>query len=197
MRTTPEQKVGRTGVVSDCFSRIMGFTRVLGGILFFALLHNPVQAVSSVTFAWDRNPEASVVDYRIRYGVVSRTYTDMVSTGNATSATISNLVEGATYYFAVTAYNIFGLESDYSNEIPYPVPMALARVQIRAASARQIILTVTGPSGRTYDIQATPDFKTWKAIGTVTLGAGGSLDLIDTNAAIFSKRFYRTRDIQP
>lgn len=197
MRTISEHKVGPTDVVSDCFSRIMGFTKVLGGILFFALLHSPVQAGYSVTFAWDRNPEADVVDYGIHYGVASGTYTEVLSTGNATSATISNLVEGATYYFAVTAYNIFGLESDYSNEILYPVPMALASVQIRVASARQIILTVTGPSGRTYDILATPDFKTWTAIGTVTLGAGGSLDLIDTNAAIFSKRFYRTHNIQP
>jgi hypothetical protein len=194
---TTEQTVGRTDMALGWFSRIMGFTRVLAGILFFALLHNPVQAGHSVTFTWDRNPEASVVDYRIRYGVASRTYTDMVSTGNATSATIGNLVEGVTYYFAVAAYNIFGLESDFSSEIPYIVPTALARVQIRVASARQIILTVTGPSGRTYDIQATPDLKTWTTIGTVTLGAGGSLDFADTNAAIFLKRFYRTHDIQP
>jgi hypothetical protein len=31
----------------------------------------------------------------------------------------------------------------------------------------------------------------------VTVGAGGSLDFTDTNAASFSKRFYRTQNIQP
>jgi len=34
---------------------------------------------------------------------------------------------------------------------------------------------------------------TWTVIGTATVGATGSLDFTDTNAASFSKRFYRTR----
>lgn len=163
--------------------------------MFFALLHNSVQAGQSVTFAWDRSAETNIVDYRIYYGVASSTYTNMVSTGNATSVTIGNLAEGVTYYFAATAYDIFGLESDFSDEISYLVPMA-AGVQVRVAPAGQTILTVTGPIGRTYDIQATEDLKTWTIIGTVTVGAGGVLDFTDTNAAAFSKRFYRTREIQ-
>ena len=52
---------------------------------------------------------------------------------------------------------------------------------------------MTGPIGHTYDILATQDFVTWTVIGTVTVGASGSLDFTDTNAASFSKRFYRTR----
>ena len=163
--------------------------------MFFALLQNPVQADGNVAFAWDRSAETSIVDYRIYYGGVSRSYTNMVSTGNATSVTIGNLAEGVTYYFAVTAYDIFGLESDFSDEIRYLVPMA-AVVQMRVAPAGQTILTVTGPIGRTYDIQATEDLKTWTVIGTVTVGASGMLDFADTNAAAFSKRFYRTGEIQ-
>jgi hypothetical protein len=54
---------------------------------------------------------------------------------------------------------------------------------------------VTGPINHTYDIQATQDFKTWKVIGTVMVGASGSLDFTDTNAASFSRRFYRTREL--
>jgi hypothetical protein len=172
----------------------MGLTRVLGGILFFALLHNPVQAVRSVTFAWDRSAETNIADYRIYYGGESRTYTNMVSTGNTTSVTIGNLAEGMTYYFAATAYSILGLESDFSDEISYLVPMA-AGVQVRVAPSGQTLLTVSGPVGRTYDIEATQDLKTWTKIGTVTVGAGGVLNFADTNAAVFSKRFYRTREI--
>jgi hypothetical protein len=66
-------------------------------------------------------------------------------------------------------------------------------VQLRVTPTRQFILTVNGPIGHTYDIQATQDFKTWTVIGTVTVGASGSLDFTDTNAASFSRRFYRTR----
>ena len=65
-------------------------------------------------------------------------------------------------------------------------------MQIRAAPAKQVILTVTGQVGHTYDILATQNFTTWTVIGTVTVGAGGSSDFTDTNAANFPKRFYRT-----
>ena len=70
-------------------------------------------------------------------------------------------------------------------------------MQIRVTPTRQVVLTVTGQIGHTYDIQATQDFTTWTVIGTVTVGAGGSLDFTDTNAASFPKRFYRTHDTQP
>ena len=66
-------------------------------------------------------------------------------------------------------------------------------VQFSVTPTRQFILTVTGPVGHTYDIQATQDFITWTVIGTVTVGASGSLNFTDTNAASFSRRFYRTR----
>ena len=69
----------------------------------------------------------------------------------------------------------------------------LPSVQVRVTPARQFILTVIGQVGHTYDIQATQDFKTWKVIGTVTVGATGLLNFTDTNAASFSRRFYRTR----
>ena len=71
---------------------------------------------------------------------------------------------------------------------------ALPGVQFRVTTANQFILTVAGQTGHTYNIQATQDFKTWTVIGTVTMGAGGSLDFTDTNAANFSSRFYRTQE---
>jgi hypothetical protein len=181
--------------------KIPGLTRFLGGILFFALLHNPVQALSatvppgqSVTLAWNPSPDTNVAGYNVYYGVASRTYTNVINAGNATNATVSGLVEGATYYFTAAAYNTLGLESDYSNETSYTASTAFARLQIRAAPARQVVLTVTGQIGHTYDIQATQNFTTWTVIGTVTVPAGGSLDFADTNAASFPKRFYRTRE---
>jgi hypothetical protein len=66
-------------------------------------------------------------------------------------------------------------------------------VQVGVTRAGQFILTVTGQVSHTYDIQATQDFKTWTVIGTVTVGATGLLNFTDTNAASFSRRFYRTR----
>ena len=162
--------------------------------MLFALLHNPVQAVLPLTLAWDPSLDTNVAGCNVYYGVASHRYTNMVHVGKATNATISGLVEGATYYFAATAYSILGLESDFSNEASYTVPMALARLQIRAAPAGQFVVTVTGHPGRTYEILATQTFTAWTVIGTVTVGAGGSLDFTDTNAASLPKRFYRTHE---
>jgi hypothetical protein len=49
--------------------------------------------------------------------------------------------------------------------------------------------------GGSSEILATQTFTDWTVIGTLTLGAGGSLDFTDTNAASFSKRFYRIREL--
>jgi len=69
----------------------------------------------------------------------------------------------------------------------------LPGVQLLVTPTRQFVLTVNGPVGQTYKIQATQDLKTWTVIGTVTVGAGGSVNFTDPNAASFSRRFYRTQ----
>jgi hypothetical protein len=71
---------------------------------------------ASVTLAWDANVETDLGGYRVHYGTASQSYTSHVDVGNLTSITLSTLNSG-TYYFAVTAYNSGGDESDYSNEV--------------------------------------------------------------------------------
>ena len=201
MRTVFERAVGRTDGALSWRSRFMGFTKVCGGILFFALLHNPVQAFNarlpdpySVTLTWDPGTSPEVAGYHLYYGAASGNYTNSIVMGNATTVTVSRLSSGVTYFFAVTAIGADGQESGFSDEISL-VP-GLPTVQTRVTASGQAILTVKGLIGRIYDIQATQDFKTWTIIGTVTVGADGSLDFTDTNAAGFPKRFYRTRDTQ-
>ena len=72
---------------------------------------------AEVTLAWDANSEPNIAGYKIYYGLQSGTYSDTVNVGNFTSCVISDLVEGQTYYFAATAYNTVGYESDYSKEV--------------------------------------------------------------------------------
>jgi hypothetical protein len=175
--------------------KITGLTKFLGGLLILAALGTIVQA-ASVTLAWNQSTDPNVVGYNIYYGGASGTYTNMINAGNVTNATISGLIQGATYYFAATAYSSLGMESPFSSEVSYTVPI-LPGVQLGVTPTGRFVLTVTGPIGDTYDILATQDFTTWTVIGTVTVGAGGSLDFTDTNAASFSKRFYRTQNIQP
>jgi len=84
---------------------------------------------SSVTLAWDApttntdgsalNPATDLSQYKLYYGTVPLTYTNVVNVTNPGTTTISktlNLSSG-TYYFTVTAVDSAGQESSYSNEI--------------------------------------------------------------------------------
>jgi hypothetical protein len=74
---------------------------------------------------WDPSTDPTVVGYNVYYGAASGNYTNVLSAGNTSEVTVSNLVPGVAYYFAVTACNVLGMESDFSNEASYLVPPPL------------------------------------------------------------------------
>ena len=77
---------------------------------------------ASVNLAWDHNAEPDIAGYHVLLGVASGQYTQSIDAGPATTATVSNLSPGTTYFFAVTAYNTSGFESLPSSEVSYSVP---------------------------------------------------------------------------
>jgi hypothetical protein len=77
---------------------------------------------SSVTLGWDASSGAT--GYNVHYGTTSQSYPNTISAGSATSATITNLTPGTTYYIAVGAYGSLGIEGSYSGEMSYTVPVA-------------------------------------------------------------------------
>ena len=93
---------------------------LLGSLI--ALLPFPARATSSVTLRWDASSDPKVAGYDVYYGKASLTYTNKLSVGNVTNATVSGLIGGKTYYFAVTAHDASGVESLPSNEVAYSVP---------------------------------------------------------------------------
>lgn len=99
--------------------------RVLGVVLL-ALVFMQLRALAttaSVTLAWNPSTDPTIAGYNIYYGGASYTYTNKISVGNATSVTISGLVPGTTYYFAATTYSASGLESAFSGELAYLIPL--------------------------------------------------------------------------
>jgi hypothetical protein len=181
------------------FPRGWGFAKVLGVFLSFAGLSSALHQAQGITLFWDRAAShTNLSAYVVKYGVTGGSYTGQVSVAaSQTSATVNNLTPGLTYYFVVMAKDTSNVESDPSNQISYTVPAVnTGTVRVRVTPSRQVVLTVTGQPGHTLEIQATQNFTTWTVINTVTLGASGSMDVIDANAASFPRRFYRVRDTQ-
>ena len=77
---------------------------------------------TSVTLAWNANPEPDIAGYKVYYGTVKGTYATKLNVGNYTGCVISGLSSGKTYYFVATAYDKYGLESNYSTVLSYTVP---------------------------------------------------------------------------
>jgi len=90
--------------------------------LVSAFLFHDEAFCAQATLAWDPETVSGLAGYRVHYGTVSENYSFVVDAGNQTTATITGLTTGATYYFAATAYNTAGAESTYSNEVSYTVP---------------------------------------------------------------------------
>src|SRR6202521_5424685 len=80
------------------------------------------------SLAWNGNGDPAVAGYMLYYGQSSHNYSAKVDVGNTTTYPIAGLLEGQTYFYAVTAYDSSRTESAYSNEasstIPYAPPAA-------------------------------------------------------------------------
>lgn len=76
---------------------------------------------NTATLEWDAVTDSSLSGYRIYYGTAPGTYSqpvgEGVDVGNVTSYMVTGLSSGTQYYYAVTAYDVSGRESTYSNEV--------------------------------------------------------------------------------
>ena len=100
------------------------------------LLPPDQQPLPTVKFAWDQpdpvtEPDWEEYGYRIHIGTESGVYTTIVDFGKGIPAGIDEEGKASikhedpvelppgTYFAALTCYNTYGLESDYSNEITF------------------------------------------------------------------------------
>jgi fibronectin type 3 domain-containing protein len=94
-------------------------------LIILSLIFINVATVLSadVDLTWDQNTESDLAGYRIYHGTSSGNYDINIDIGNPTTYTVSGLIEGETYYLALTAYDTSNNESGYSNEVSYDVPI--------------------------------------------------------------------------
>ncbi len=144
-------------------------TLILG--LFLVVVPNARAAVP-VTLAWDPNSEADLAGYKVYYGTSTRNYVLSYDAGKVTTYTISELQEGLTYYFAATAYDNYGNESDFSEEVVYQAPAAnrapvaqSGTVSTNQDTAAAGTLAATDPDGDSLTFSVV----TQGALGTVAI----------------------------
>ena len=74
---------------------------------------------SSATLTWNANTESDLAGYKVYRATASGVYGAPIATvlGNVTTYQAVDLQFGTTYFFVVTAFDIAGNESAYSNEV--------------------------------------------------------------------------------
>ncbi len=93
--------------------------------LFLALVLVATGALAaSVTLAWDPVSSPALAGYVVHSGPAAGNYTTRIDVGNVTTRAVANLAEGATYHFAVTAYDATGTQSSFSNDVAVTVGYA-------------------------------------------------------------------------
>jgi chitinase len=108
-------------------------------LLLLLLAQNAFAA--PVTLAWNAVSAADLAGYVLYYGYAPGNYSLSLDVGNYTTAALSGLDQGKTYYFAATAYDTYGQESVFSNEVSYTVP---------AADAEMPSVTITSPASGAF-----------------------------------------------
>ena len=149
------------------------------------------QQSTPVTLAWDPNPESDLKEYRLHIGIASRNYQVSIPVGLVTTFTVTDLPAGVTTYFALTAINHDGLESDYSEEVLFaPKPPGDGQLTfIQRATDFQV--TLNGTPATTYTIQTSSNLRDWTVVTTQLSDPSGVISVSGTRWQQGRAQFFR------
>jgi hypothetical protein len=116
-------------------------------ILALLLLFSLAARAVSVNVLFDDNVNLGV-SYRIHWGTTSGVYPNSLSIGTNKVGTVTNLLSGTRYFFAVTAFTPT-VTSDFSAEVQH-VTAIVPPVNVRAVT--NITQAALSPSGPWKDI---------------------------------------------
>jgi hypothetical protein len=146
----------------------------------------PVTFISKVNLSasWTTTPDDGAAGYNLYYGTLSRGYLDVIDAGTNLSVVIPNLDCGTTYYFAATAYDHEGMESDFSKEAVYTVP---TWIQMTFLFPVQVNLT---------KVQSSADLLTWEDAFTKPVSSGAQ-SLVVRAPIMSDPEFFRAVSVAP
>jgi hypothetical protein len=140
---------------------------LFGAALLLAGFGANAQTASSVSLVWNPDAGVGITGYRLYQGTASQVYTTSNTIGNVTNTTVSSLTAGTTYYFAVSAFNSSGLESDLCNEISYTAPVTPPATASSATIWPSTATPATADGGADNPVELGVKFRS-DAAGTIT-----------------------------
>jgi hypothetical protein len=179
----------------DGFKRI-GWCILVLTIVQVSLPNAKAQPQGTITLAWNLSAATDVAGYHLYEGTSSGVYSTVLDAGTNTTATVSRLRAGLTYYFVVTAYTSSGLESPFSAEISYTVPPGVD-FQVAIGPSREVMVKGTAPAGDQFVLLVTQDLQNWTVLGSLSLNPDGSFQFIDPHPATDERRYYRLQQTAP
>ncbi len=129
---------------------------------------------AQLTVAWDPETDPAITGYKVYWGTLSKNYSWSGDAGAQTTYTVPSLNQGATYYFAATAYDATRTESGFSNEVTYTVPSACtyattpAGQSFGAGGGTGTVAVAAGPACN----WTTTNGSSWVSIASGTSGTG-------------------------
>ena len=92
-------------------------------LIVIIMLLPAIAFAATIQVNWNPNTEEDLAGYRLYVGTASGQYGEPVDVGNVTGHVMEITPQhGATYYFALTAYDTSGNESGYSDEATCFIP---------------------------------------------------------------------------
>jgi hypothetical protein len=177
--------------MSFCFKKNVLFLYTGALVIAASLASRSVAAV----LEWNPTGEPQVAGYKAYIGQRSRNYIRVLDTKLQTWVTLTGLDAGTTYYLAATAYDVDGLESDFSAEVPYTPPVdgvtAIMLPFTYENSSEGMVFRMNGTPGQRCWIVASSDLRTWEQIRSFTFTDTSTVEVSDPSAGSFPMRFYR------
>lgn len=96
---------------------VVRILRLMVCLCILASLQPALLLAGALKVSWNANTEPDLAGYKIYHGKSSRNYTVSINVGKVTEYTVDQLSEGVAYFFVVTAYDLAGNESGYSQEV--------------------------------------------------------------------------------
>ena len=87
-------------------------------LLLIQCIFLPANSLANyLTVSWDPTTEPDPAGNQVYYGTASREYVYSADVGEINAYRLDDLLDGVTYFIAVTAYDTSGNESDFSNGV--------------------------------------------------------------------------------